>query len=183
MRICGKRTIPKVPRSKVAAIDPRLVALTVKEPSILRTDSDVEDEVELLVEWCIEATLDPWVFHKSAVCSSDAVEATLLPELVVLGELVVHDLLETGIEEQEQVLLGPLETKSVVGRGKGLAAEESITVCVDVAVVLGVGTPVESRGHEVVTFWVRPCVSAELSNVDFSAAGPFAVNILFRHHP
>lgn len=112
--IRGELTIPKVAYGKVTAVDPRLVALTVKEPAVLRTDSHIEDKVELLVEWSVRAALNPWVVDKGSVACGDTVEFTLCPEIAFAIVARVHDLLETAVKVQEEVVLGPLKAEGVI---------------------------------------------------------------------
>ena len=44
-------SFPEIKLRRWAGVDPRLVLETVLEPAIGASDGDVEDQVELLIEW------------------------------------------------------------------------------------------------------------------------------------
>lgn len=105
--------IPEVSLGGSAAINPRLSASTIFEPTVVSTNSDVQDEVEFLVEGSLfAASLGPAVDQASAVAVRKR-ELSTLPEGLV--EVRVEDLEEDAVDVGEKVLLRPLETEGVFG--------------------------------------------------------------------
>ena len=162
------RTLPEIPCGKVAAVDPWLATLAIPEPAVLCTNGNVENEIELLIEWGIFSTGLPRVVVKCSVLGSHGGETALLPQRIVLVEFGVLDLPEAAIKVHENIILGPLETKRVKVGGKILAAQEIGAVCLNVCVVLVGWAPVKGGGHEVAAFRVFVVIAAELGDVDFT---------------
>jgi hypothetical protein len=161
-----KHTLPEIPGSEVASVNPWLAAFAIKEPAVLRANGDVENQVELLVKGRILATPLPRVVVERAVLGCQAIEAALLPQRLI--ELGVLNLLESAVQVHEHVVLCPLKSESVEASSEVAAAHESLAVSLDVTVMVGRGTPMECRRHEVAAFGVFVVVTASLSDVDFT---------------
>jgi len=91
----GVPGIPELERSVGGSVDPRLASDVVLEPTIGTTNSDVEDEVEVLVERSRVGTAGPWVLERSTVAGGRW-EVTFGPEWLV--EVDVHDLEKAGVD-------------------------------------------------------------------------------------
>lgn len=174
--------VPEVTLGSWAGVNPWLALNTVLEPTVGATNSDVEDEVEILVEGSgVYASLAPWVDETSAVGVRDR-EVALLPEWLV--EVDVHDLKETSVDVREDVLLAPFETESVETRAVSSVESLTLDVVLVPAVVVGIRTPVKSGRDDVVAaLRVGVVVTARLNNVDLTRRRPWAVGVVNRQHP
>jgi hypothetical protein len=109
--------IPEISARRWGSVHPWLATLSILEPSIGTTDSNVHDEVEFLIEWSLLAAgLGPDILETCSVGVGEW-ELTTLPEWLI--EVGVEDLEETSVDVSEEILLGPLETEFVLGVGVG----------------------------------------------------------------
>ena len=141
--------------------------MTIGEVPVSTTSSDVHDEVELLVERCIDFAL---VFPRVVTVGP----ATFLPEALGGGVDIEHNVI-WGVEVGGDAVLGPNETVDVeiISKGCGmgiLLGGLLVTICVPC------GTPVEGRAELVVaTSRARGAVTARLHNVNLTRGGPATV--------
>lgn len=175
-------SVPEVAGSGRGSVDPWLAVHAVLEPAVRAADGDVDDEVEILVEWsAVTACLAPWVDDPRAVGVRGR-EVGLVPERLV--EVDVGDLQETGVDEGEEVLRSPLETVDVEALGIGRVKSLALDVVLPPCVVVGVRSPVECRRDNVVTtLRVGVVVTAGLHQVNLTRRRPWAVGVVDRHHP
>jgi len=175
-------SIPELLSGEATAISPRLARSTVLEPTIGTTDSDVENEVEVLVEGSVVLASSSPRVHESGTVTVANGESTLLPERLV--EVDVHDLEKTRVDVGENILLGPLEAESVETLGV-CGVESSVLVVVEPPTIVGrVGTPVESAAHDIVAaLSVGVVVSAGLHDINFTRTRPGTVYIVLGQHP
>jgi hypothetical protein len=98
--------LPEVKLSPRAAVNPRLTALAILEPAVCRADSQVEHEVEVLVERRrVALGVRPGIVETRAVGVGEREVAVLEEGLV---EVRVHDLQQARVDVGEDVLLTPL---------------------------------------------------------------------------
>jgi len=91
----------------VTLVNPWLTALAILEPAVGGTDSQVHDEVELLVEGSgVALGVLPGVVETGAV-GIGLGEVSVLEEGLV--EVRVHDLEQARVDVGEDVLLAPLD--------------------------------------------------------------------------
>lgn len=125
-RIPRVSRIPEISARRWGSVHPRLATLSILEPSIGTTNSNVHDKVEFLIEWSLLATgLGPDILKTGSV-GVGKWELTALPEWLV--EIGVKDLEETGVDVGEEILLGPFETEFVLGVGVGGVESRSLDV-------------------------------------------------------
>lgn len=173
--------VPEFEWSVGSSVNPWLAGNVVLEPSIGTADGNVEDKVEVLVERSSVGTASPWVLKRGTVAGGRW-EVALGPEWLV--EVDVHDLKKTRVDIGEDVLLRPLDSKSVEAGGVG-GVECSTLYVVAVPAILGWDwTPVKSRGDNVVTtLWVGVVVTARLHDVNLARARPRTVDGVGWQHP
>lgn len=174
--------VPEVALGILAVIDPWLSALAVLEPSVGTSDGDVHDEVEFLVERCVEAVgIAPWVGNDSAIGVTLGESSALEKWLV---EVAIENLKEEGIDIGEDVLLGPLQTEGVLLRGKGSMKSCPLHVGAPPSIVGRVWSPVQCRRHNIVaTLCVGVVVASRLDNVNLSGSWPSSIGIVDWQHP
>lgn len=97
----------------------------LREPTVGSADSDVQDEVELLVKWCIASLgvrVVPRVWQKSAILSLLSKVANIIKGLVFV-ESNKEDLVHAAVYVEVDVVWGPLHTEGVVALGVVLTAD------------------------------------------------------------
>ena len=148
-------SLPEVLLGSLRAIEPRLVRLAILKPTVSSTNSDVDDEVEVLVKGRgVAASCSPGVIQAGTVAVSKGEVAVLEEWLVKVG---IHDLEKTSVDVCEDVVLGPLNTEGVVTSGVGRVQGLALDVVAPPAIVAGVRAEVQSTGCDVVsTLWLFP---------------------------
>ena len=134
-------SIPKVLPRRVTSINPRLPTCTVLEPAIRTANSNIDDEIEVLVERRRSLTrLTPRVEQASAILTAERKVATR-PQRCV--EVRVQYLQEAGVNVCENVLLTPLQAESVIACCVGGMKCIALHIRPPPSVVCRVGTPVQ----------------------------------------
>jgi len=177
----GVSGVPELKRGIGGGVDPRLAIDVVLEPTVGTTNSDVEDEVKVLVERSGVATASPWVLERGTVAGGRW-EVALGPEWLV--EIDVHDLKKTGVDVGKDVLLRPLNTESVETSSVG-GVESSTLDVVAVPAILGRNwTPVKSgRNNVVTTLRVGVVVTTGLHDINLTGTRPCTVDGVGWQHP
>lgn len=99
-------SLPKLPLSIRTSIYPRFVRLAVFEPVVRSTDSDIQHQVEVLIERrVIFLGFCPWVEETRSVAGGEW-EFAVVPHR--LGEASVHYLEEAGVYVCVDVVFAPL---------------------------------------------------------------------------
>lgn len=174
--------LPEVVGSRGRAVNPWLAALTILEPTVGATDGDVEDEIELLVEWSLLAASGGPDVLKTGSVGVGQRELTTLPEWLV--KVGVENLEETRVDVGEEVLLRPLETKGVRLCSVGGVKSRSLDVGPPPSIVGQIRTPMESGGDDVVTtLLVGVVVTTRFGDIDLTRQGPGTIGVLDRQHP
>lgn len=100
--------------------------MNLQEPTVAASNSNIHDQVKLLIERRTAVlALSPWV-GKQGVVDKDIAKLASLPE--VLGRVLtrdsdVEDLLEAAVEVGVHVVTGPLKAKGVEALGEIGAAD------------------------------------------------------------
>jgi hypothetical protein len=175
-------SLPEVLLGSLRAIEPRLVRLAVLKPTVSSTNSDVDDEVEVLVKGRgVAASRSPGVIQTRTVAVSKGEVAVLEKWLV---KVRVHDLKKTSVDVCEDVVLGPLDTEGVVTSGVGRVQGLALDVVTPPAIVAGVRAEVQSTGCDVVSaLCIGVVISARLHDVDLTGSRPVAINVVLGQHP
>lgn len=134
-------TLPELLLSVGGKVDPWLAVETITEPTVGTTDSDVDDEEEVLVEWSGLGSGSPGVDQGSTIVSGGG-EVSSLPESSV--EVDVHDLEKTSVNVREDVPLGPFDTKGVETLCVGGVESLTLDVVAEPAISRRHRTPVQS---------------------------------------
>ncbi len=173
---------PEVALRSRRSIDPWLARLSIFEPAVRATNGHVQNEIELLVERClITASLGPDVLETGAVAVGQR-ESSTFPERLV--EVRVEDLQETRVDVGEEVLLGPLDAKGMLGLGVGSVESGSLDVGAPPGIVGWVGTPVKGGRDDVISsLRVGVVISAGLGDINFTRQGPRSIGVVHGQHP
>lgn len=165
---------PEVSPGSGRAVEPWLTTLSILEPTIGSSNSDVDDEVELLIKRrLITAGLTPYVLQTGSVAVGKR-KSSALPERFV--EIGVQDLEKTSVDIGEEVLLGPFEAECVFFLGVCSVKSASLHVGAPPSIVCWVGTPVKSGRDDVVSsLCIGVVVSARLSDINLSRQWPRSV--------
>jgi hypothetical protein len=156
--------------SVVISVGPWLAAIAVTEEAVCASDSDVHDQVELLVEWSIVTAAVPWVL---------TAEVTSLVEALTM-HVDIEDNVVWVVDVGVESLVSPDQAVGVHVVSKG------VTVLVGVSghvewVVFVVRSPVEGRAESVVV--ATAVVATGLHHVDLARSRPASVHIVFWHEP
>lgn len=174
-------SVPELVRCDRVAVYPRLARNTILEPAVGTPDSNVQDEIEVLIKRGCRSARSPRVDDCSAVGVS-CWEVTLLPEWLV--EVDVHDLEKTSVNVSEDILWAPFETIRVETRSVSRVKRLVLAVCAPPTVIIWVWTPVKCRRDDVVaTGWVRVVVATRFHDVYLAGLWPRAVDIVYGQHP
>jgi len=137
--------VVEVQGRRAGAVTPRLTTRAIREVAIGATDCHVQNQVEVLVERSVDASIFPGV---------EAAEAAFLPEAVFGGVDIQDDVLGV-VEVGLNPVLGPNEAEGVHGIAERLPVRVA-TVGKPVWIVLPAGSPVEGRAEGAAA---RACVA------------------------
>ena len=158
----------------------------LQEPSVGATDSNVENEVKVLIEWSVAgggSAVDPRVVEKSIVLRLGG-EVTELVKRLLLLVSDEQNLLDSAVDVEVDVVLSPLHAVGVVAVGVFAAANLLCASRLPVGIGLVGGTPVSSAVVDVAaTFAVLGTVATRLHDVNLATPWPVAVHVVLGHHP
>lgn len=158
----------------------------LQEPSVGATDSNVENEVELLIERSVagcRCAVDPRVGKKSVVLrlSSEVAELVKWVLLLVSNE---ENLLDSAVDVEVDVVFSPLHAVGVEAVGVFAAADLLGASGLPVGIGLVGRAPVSGTVVDVAaTFAVLAAVATRLHDIDLATPRPLAVDVVLGHHP
>ena len=175
-------SVPEIFLFRLAAVDPWLTMLAVLEPTVGGTHTNIEDQIERVIERGIPSpSLRPRVDVPSAIPIGERKGATLPEPLVEVG---VEHLQQSGVDVREEVVFAPLEAERVEFIRVGGVQSFSLIVCPPPGVVGWIGSPVESGRDDVISaLRMGGIVSTTLNEIDLTGRRPWAVCLLDGHHP
>jgi len=167
---CGIPSISRIPEVFLGhwcVVNPWFSTLAVLEPSVGATNSNVEDQIKLLVEWSLlSASLAPRVQDLGSVAIG-VWESSPSPKIFI--EVGIKHLKKIGVYVGEKVLLRPFQSKFVLRLSIGGVESLPLDVGSPPSIICGVGTPVKGGGDDVVTsLTVGVVITTALYNVDFT---------------
>ena len=151
------------------------------EPAVRSTNSDIENEIKVLIKWTLISSGIPWVNETGAIRVGEREVASLPERLIEVG---VEDLQETGVDVGEEILLAPFKTESVGSGGEGGVKSIALNIRSPPRIVGRIGAPVQRAGDNVVTsLCVGVIIAAGLNNVDLARCGPWSIDGIVWQHP
>ena len=163
-------------------VDPRFAGIAILEPPIGTSNSQIDDEVKLLIERRVQiGVVDPRVGKSGAVGVGQRELATS-PQILI--ERVVEDLQEASVYVGEEILLTPLQAIGVGTGGPGGMESFLLLAGAPISVVFLIGTPVESAGDNVVSAGrIAVVVASRFGDIDFARCGPSPECVVDGQHP
>ncbi len=173
--IPGSVGVPESVDGGGVGVSPGLAALTIGEVAIGATSGDVHEEVELLVEGCVDILLvGPRVVTLGPLST--------FPEGLSRGVNIENNVVR-GIQIGGDSILGPEETIDVEVISERIRGSVLLS---GLLITIGVpgGSPVEGGGELVVaTGGARSVITARLHDVDLTGGGPSTISLVLREHP
>lgn len=158
----------------------------LQEPSVGATDSNIENEVEVLIEWSVAScrcAVSPRVGKESVVLGLCGKVAKLVERLLLLVS-DEENLLDSAVDVEVDVVLRPLHAVGVEAVGVFAAADLLGSGGHPVGISLVGRAPVGSAVvYVATTLAVLAAVATRFHDVDLATPWPIAVDVVLGHHP